>query len=87
MTASELRAQLRMQQACNNSVSPHNPEPREVASVATAEQAIELGGLVALLFGGDTDAHRAEALTAALADPEGALRSFRLLARRPTYGN
>ena len=80
MTASELRAQLRVQQARNSAVRPCNSEAEKVASVAGPAQATELRRLVALLFGGDTDAHQAEALAAALADPYAALMSFRTLA-------
>lgn len=51
---------------------------------ATPEQAGELHGLVHLLFGDDTETHQADALAAALADPDAALTSFRLLAADAT---
>jgi hypothetical protein len=69
-----------VQQARNTLAQARNSELSKVASVATPEQATELGDLVALLFGEDTDAHQADALAAALADAEAALTSFRLLA-------
>jgi hypothetical protein len=46
--------------------------------VATAEQAAELGALVAAIL--PDDGERADVLRIALADPEAALTSFRLLA-------
>ena len=52
------------------------PDPSQHRE-ATPEQARELRELVALLFGGDTETHQAEALAAALADPDAALTSFR----------
>jgi len=60
------------------------PDPRNRR--ATPVEAAELRELVALIFTGDTEEHRAEALAAALADPEGALTSFRLLAAERSHG-
>jgi len=56
------------------------PQPDPPHRTATPAEAAELRELVALIFADDTEGHRAEALAAALADPDGALTSFRLLA-------
>jgi hypothetical protein len=48
-------------------------------SAATPEQAAELRELVAVILSDADDAERADVLRVALADPEAALTSFRLL--------
>lgn len=56
------------------------PQADPPQRTATPAEVAELPELVALIFADDTEDHRAEALAAALADPEAALTSFRLLA-------
>ena len=58
-------------------IEPQRDPPQRSTTPA---EAVELRELVALVFADDTEQHRAEALAAALTDPEAALTSFRLLA-------
>lgn len=55
---------------------PIPERPRRAATKAEAEQ---LRGLIEAVYGGDTDADKAEALDAALNDPAGALRCYRAM--------
>jgi hypothetical protein len=81
MTAGELRAQLRAQQARNNSAEGRNSGGSENRGNATAGDAVagELRDLVSIILADDSEADRAEALAVALADPEAALHCFRAM--------
>ena len=56
------------------------PIPERVTRPANLTERNELLALVSAIYAGDTDADRAEALDAALADPEGALQCYRAIA-------
>ncbi len=83
MTGRQLRAQLRVQLPCNSGATGAATAAGEVAlpatAVATPEQANELRKLLARIAAGWSDDDREEALRVVLADPEGALTSFRAL--------
>ncbi|MGQ5487559.1 hypothetical protein ACUH78_01840 [Thauera sp. ZXT1-4] len=53
---------------------------RDITRTANAREHAELLALISAIYAGDTDADRAEALDAALADPEGALTCYRAIA-------
>jgi len=55
------------------------PIPDTPKRKATEAEAKELRALVAVIYSGDTEADRAEALAAALADPDGALLCYRAI--------
>jgi hypothetical protein len=61
-------------------VAPSVPANDDALPGATPEQAAELRKLVALIFADADEVGRGGVLRAALADPEAALTSFRLLA-------
>ena len=65
------------------------PVPETPRRAATAEQAAELRELVALILADGSEQDRTEALAVALADPDAALLSFRMLAESPqrTHGS
>ena len=56
------------------------PIPERPQRKATKAEADEITALVMAIYGNDTDDDRAEALAAALADPDGALRCYRAIA-------
>ena len=60
--------------------STPRPDGISYRAIATVAQAAELESLDGIFLAGDTEAERREAMSAALADPEAALTSFRLLA-------
>ena len=53
--------------------------PERPGRAATKAEAEHLRGLIEAVYGGDTDADKAEALDAALNDPAGALRCYRAI--------
>lgn len=55
------------------------PIPERPQHAATEAEARELHGLIEAVYGGETDADKAEALDAALNDPAGALRCYRAI--------
>lgn len=55
------------------------PIPERPRRAATEAEARELRGLIEAVYGGETDADKAEALGAALNDPAGALRCYRAI--------
>lgn len=55
------------------------PTPERLQRAATEAEARELHGLIEAVYGGETDADKAEALNAALKDPAGALRCYRAI--------
>jgi hypothetical protein len=56
------------------------PLPERVGRQATLMEAEELAALVQAIYAADTEQDRAEAMQAALADPDGALRCYRAIA-------
>lgn len=56
------------------------PIPDRPQRVATEVDTKEITALIGIAFANDTDVDRSEALAAALADPEGALRCYRVIA-------
>jgi hypothetical protein len=57
------------------------PIPERPLRKATKAEADEITALVMAIYGNDTDDDRAEALAAALADPDGALLCYRTIAK------
>lgn len=66
--------------AYRDSVAAEPIRERTDTRTATVIERDELLALVEAVYAGDTDADRAEALDAALADPEGALQCYRAIA-------
>ena len=57
------------------------PIPERPQRTATKAEAREITALIQAVFPDDTDVDRSEALAAALADPEGALHCYRMIAK------
>jgi hypothetical protein len=66
--------------AYKDAVAAEPVPERTDTRTATVIERDELLALVEAVYAGDTDADRAEALDAALADPEGALQCYRAIA-------